>query len=66
MTRWLRYEPNGEGIALRRAGADRVLRYRLTRARWEERRRRGDLPPVEIEGLEAAKGFFGLPDGDVH
>jgi RimJ/RimL family protein N-acetyltransferase len=58
VTRWLRYEPNGEGIALRRAGADRVLRYRLTRSRWEQRRRRGDLAEVEIEGLDAAIGFF--------
>ena len=60
VTRWLRYEPNGEGVVVRRDGSDRVLRYRMTRARWEERRRRGDLPPVEIEGLEPAFPFFGI------
>jgi RimJ/RimL family protein N-acetyltransferase len=60
VTRWLRYEPNGEGVALRRGRPDRVLRYRMPRARWQERRNRGDLPDVTVEGLEAALPLFGL------
>ena len=45
---------------MRRDVADRLLRYRLTRSRWEERRRRGDLPEIEIEGVEEALPLFGL------
>jgi RimJ/RimL family protein N-acetyltransferase len=60
VTRWLRYEANGEGVAMRRDVADRLLHYRLTRVRWEERRRRGDLPEIELEGVEAALPLFGL------
>ena len=63
VTRWLRYEPNGEGVVRRRDGTDRVLRYRMSRGRWEERRARGDLPPVEIEGVEACLPLFGLTEG---
>jgi RimJ/RimL family protein N-acetyltransferase len=64
VTRWLRYEPNGEGVALRRERADRVLRYRMPRARWEERRARGDLPEVEIDGLEPCRPLLGLTADD--
>ena len=60
VTRWLRYEPNGEGLAMRRNLADRMLRYRLSRARWNERRSRGDLPEITLEGVEACLPMFGL------
>jgi len=49
------YEENGEALEPRRDGAGRTLRFRLSRERWEPRRR-GD---IEINGLETCLEMFG-------
>ena len=44
----LPYEPNGEDVLLRRDQPDRMLRFRMTRARWEAVRR----DDITIDGLD--------------
>jgi RimJ/RimL family protein N-acetyltransferase len=53
----LGYETVGAGTELRRGEPARMLRFSLTRERWE-RHRRDD---IEIHGLEACLPLFGLP-----
>jgi RimJ/RimL family protein N-acetyltransferase len=48
VTAKLPYEPNGEDILVRRDRPDRLLRFRMTRERWESVRR----DDITIEGLE--------------
>jgi RimJ/RimL family protein N-acetyltransferase len=51
------YEENGEALEPRRDGVGRTVRFRLSRARWERRRRRD----VEISGLgDCLEMFVGL------
>jgi RimJ/RimL family protein N-acetyltransferase len=47
VTAHLGYEPNGETVELRRGTADRMLRFRMPRERWEANRRRD----IRIAGL---------------
>ena len=50
------YEANGESIALRGRVRDRSLHFRMSRERWDERRR----DDILIFGLEACLPMFGL------
>jgi len=50
------YEPNGEEAVLSAGGRVRTLRYRMSRAAWEDRRR----DDIEIIGLERCLELFGL------
>lgn len=52
----LGYEENGDGIALRRGEPARLIRYKLERAVWEQRRR----DDIVIDGLDAALPMLGL------
>jgi len=57
VTRALGYQPNGEGVGLRRGVPSRMLRFRLTGA---DHTRRDD---IEIDGLHPCLVLFGLaPD----
>lgn len=47
VTARLPYEPNGEAMTPRRDGADRLLRFRMTRAAWDAVRR----DDIEVDGL---------------
>jgi RimJ/RimL family protein N-acetyltransferase len=55
VSRSLGYEENGDELVLRRGEPGRQIRLRLTRERWEERRR----DDIEIEGLEPCREMFG-------
>jgi RimJ/RimL family protein N-acetyltransferase len=55
VTRKLPYEPNGEDVLLRRDQADRMLKFRMTRERWEAIRR----DDIAIEGLEPCLPLLG-------
>lgn len=55
VSRSLGYEENGDEWKPRRGVADRQIRLKLTRARWEERRR----DDIEIVGLEPCREMFG-------
>jgi len=55
VSRSLGYEENGEDIVMRRDVADRQIRLRLTRERWERQRR----TDIEIEGLDPCRAMFG-------
>jgi RimJ/RimL family protein N-acetyltransferase len=57
VSRALGYEPNGEAVHDHGGVAERMIRLRLVRSRWEEIR--GDWR-VSIEGLESARPMFGL------
>lgn len=59
VTRALGYRPNGVKIDDREGEPVRHLRFLLTRAEWE-RRRRAD---IEIENLQPCLGLLGLADG---
>ena len=62
VTAKLPYEPNGEDVLLRREVADRMLKFRMTRAAWESVRR----DDIAIEGLEPCLpllGAGGPPEG---
>jgi RimJ/RimL family protein N-acetyltransferase len=48
------YVDNGETRAPRRGVADRILRVRMDRARWEQRRR----DDIEIVGLDGCLDMF--------
>ncbi len=52
----LGYEPNGEHIHVDGARRDRMIRMRLTAARWQER---GGTHPTKVEGLEGCRHLFG-------
>jgi RimJ/RimL family protein N-acetyltransferase len=54
VSRSLGYEENGEEVALRRDVADRQIRLKLSRARWEGQRR----TDIEIEGLDPCRAMF--------
>lgn len=56
----LGYEWNGEDRKLRRGEPDRQVNVRLTRERWEQRRR----DDIEIEGLEGCLDWFISGDAD--
>jgi RimJ/RimL family protein N-acetyltransferase len=51
------YVDNGETRALRRGTADRILKVRMDRATWEERRR----DDIEITGLDGCLDMFIAP-----
>ncbi len=53
----LGYEPNGTEWATRRGEAALMLRWRLTRERWESRRRED----ITLLGVEACRPVLGLP-----
>jgi RimJ/RimL family protein N-acetyltransferase len=59
VSRALGYEANGDRIELRRGKPDLHLELKLTRDRWEERRR----DDIVIEGLEPCLPLLGLADG---
>jgi RimJ/RimL family protein N-acetyltransferase len=48
------YEENGEARGHRRDGSARTVRFRMSRPRWEQRRR----ADVEITGLEPCLDMF--------
>jgi RimJ/RimL family protein N-acetyltransferase len=52
------YEPNGFGRLAPRGVARETQRFRLTLDGWRARPR----PEVSVEGLEACRSLFGLPD----
>jgi RimJ/RimL family protein N-acetyltransferase len=56
VSRSLGYEPNGTDWATRRGDPAPLVRWRLTRDRWE-RYRRDD---VELEGVDACRSVLGL------
>jgi RimJ/RimL family protein N-acetyltransferase len=51
------YEENGEARGPRRDGCGRTIRFRMSRQRWEDRRRRD----IEIIGLEGCRDMFTGP-----
>jgi len=51
------YEPNGETLHVRGNGADRMVRMRLTRERWQHQ---GLGRGVHVDGLVESLPFFGL------
>jgi len=53
----LGYEPNGTEWATRRGEPALMLRWRLTRERWEERRR----DDITLVGVDACRPVLGLP-----
>jgi RimJ/RimL family protein N-acetyltransferase len=55
VSRSLGYEENGDDVVMRRDAADRQIRLKLTRARWEQTRR----TDIAIEGLEPCRSMFG-------
>jgi RimJ/RimL family protein N-acetyltransferase len=55
VTRRLGYEPNGVDVTERRGKAATMLRYRMTRARWEQRER----PEVDVAGVAACRPLLG-------
>lgn len=55
VSRALGYEPNGECLELQRGVPARCLELRMSRERWEERRR----SDIEITGLQACLAMFG-------
>lgn len=57
VTTKLGYEPNGEDVLLRREAADRMLRYRMTRARWVSLG--GNRVDHELHGVEACLPLLG-------
>jgi len=59
VTRSLGYVANGDAVAIRRGEPARQLRYSMTRAQWEARRR----DDIRIEGLDECRTFFGLDGG---
>jgi RimJ/RimL family protein N-acetyltransferase len=56
-SRTVGYVDNGETRALRRGVPDRILKVRIDRAIWQERRR----DDIEIIGLEACRDMFIAP-----
>lgn len=56
VSRAVGYEENGDEIGLRRGEPARLIRYKLERSAWEERRR----DDIVIEGLERALPMLGL------
>lgn len=56
VTRALGYVEDGESLGDREGTADRLLRFRIDRARWEACR----SVPVEVEGLEPCLRLLGL------
>jgi RimJ/RimL family protein N-acetyltransferase len=56
VTRALGYRPNGERFELRRGERARQLRFVMSRAEWETRRR----DDISVEGIEAARPLFGI------
>jgi RimJ/RimL family protein N-acetyltransferase len=56
VSRSLGYEPNGFGALAPEGKARETARYRMTRQMWESRPRQ----TVDVEGLEACRGLFGL------
>jgi RimJ/RimL family protein N-acetyltransferase len=52
----LGYEPNGEDILITAKGAQRLQRFRMTRAAWQAVAR----PPVRIEYPQNLLGWFGV------
>lgn len=57
VSRSLGYRPNGESFLARGDGADVLEHLRMTRADWVAG---GEAPDVEVEGVEAARPFFGI------
>ena len=55
VSRRLGYEPDGVEIDERRGQPARLLRYRLSRERWQQQER----VPVEVEGVEACRALLG-------
>ena len=53
-SRSIGYEENGEARGPRRDGSGRTIRFRLSRERWEQRRRHD----IEIVGLEGCLDMF--------
>ena len=53
-SRGIGYEENGEARGHRRDGSGRTIRFRLSRERWEQRRRHD----IEIVGLESCIDLF--------
>jgi RimJ/RimL family protein N-acetyltransferase len=58
VSRSLGYEPNGIGRHAPEGIARDTERFRMTADRWRSRPR----PPVEVEGLDACRDLFGLPE----
>lgn len=56
VTRSLGYEPNGDGIHDRKGRPATMVRYSLSRERWQARRR----VDITVDGLEACRPMFGI------
>jgi RimJ/RimL family protein N-acetyltransferase len=54
-SRSLGYVENGNRLELRRGKPDRMVDFKLDRARWAESRRND----IEIEGIDACREMFG-------
>lgn len=57
VSRSLGYQPNGVSFLARGDGVDVLEHLRMTRADWLAV---GGAPDVEVEGVEAARPFFGI------
>lgn len=60
VSRALGYEENGDQVLSRQSTAARQIGLKLTRERWDQRRR----DDIVIEGLEPCLELFGRGDGD--
>jgi len=59
VSRAMGYEENGRGFHAPRGEPREVVRWRLTRQRWDELRAEGRYPDVGIEGLEPCRPLLG-------
>lgn len=60
VSRSVGYEDNGDEIKARKGEAVRQIGFKVTRDRWEQRRR----PDIEIENLEPCLEWFGAAASD--
>jgi RimJ/RimL family protein N-acetyltransferase len=60
VSRAVGYEPNGDLVRDRKGEAALAVHFKMTRARWEARRR----DDIVIEHLEPCLDLFGLPPAD--
>jgi RimJ/RimL family protein N-acetyltransferase len=61
VSRSVGYLPNGESLLARDGGGDTRLHLRLTRDDWLAGKAVGPADPVEIDGFDPCRPFFGLP-----
>jgi hypothetical protein len=61
ITRSLGYSPSGDTYELHEGVVTHMLWSRLTRERWALHRQGYGMAPIEVDGLEGARGLLGLP-----